>query len=422
MSQSQTPASFASALVRLAEEAKRRGLQLFLEEATGSWFCTSHRAPDRLYRVTAVSCSCEGFVRWQRCTHLALLHAEMGWLPDGDPQPPAPVRVVSSAPAGEDDPAAWLQPDRFAEATFGLVSPPAAITADPPQIDAPVTLPPIPITIKEDRAAVMQGTIDAAVERLARQLEAGYSAEFRQVLAFYSRFHQYSWANSMLIRIQCPEATLVAGLRRWADQGYQVRKGEKAIWIWAPIMKLVEDETGAKVERLVGFRPAPVFDASQLANLDDHPLPDLWTPLPDDVEALYRQVRDRIVRHGVEVEERRIAPGVQGASQGGRILISTGQDSRRRLLTLLHELCHEVAHVGTESRPATREQRELEAESVAYIVGLVLGIENPNSADYVLNWKGTAEQLRASLGTIQRLVKQVLAIVQPSTATSRVAA
>src|SRR5688500_2616826 len=85
-----TPASHASALVRLAEEAKRRGLRLFLEEATSSWFCTSHRAPDRLYRVTAHSCTCEGFLSWQRCTHLALLHAEMGWLADGDPEPPTP--------------------------------------------------------------------------------------------------------------------------------------------------------------------------------------------------------------------------------------------------------------------------------------------------------------------------------------------
>jgi hypothetical protein len=169
MSQSQTPASFASALVRLAEEAKRRGLQLFLEEATGSWFCTSHRSPDRLYRVTAYSCTCQGFVAWGRCTHLALLHKEMGWLPDGDPQPPTPLPVVSSAPA-EDDPAAWLQPNRFAEASFELVRTPAAV-AEPAPREAPVALPPIPITVKEDRAAVMQGTIDAAVERLAQQLD-----------------------------------------------------------------------------------------------------------------------------------------------------------------------------------------------------------------------------------------------------------
>jgi hypothetical protein len=83
------------ALLRLAEEAKRRGIQILVEHGTTAHFATSHRNPDVIYRVTAHSCTCDGFLAWGRCTHLAALHAEKGWLPpddDDDPDPP-----VSSA-------------------------------------------------------------------------------------------------------------------------------------------------------------------------------------------------------------------------------------------------------------------------------------------------------------------------------------
>jgi hypothetical protein len=134
----------------------------------------------------------------------------------------------------------------------------------------------------------MTAAIETAIERLSEQLAGGYSAEFRSVLAFFGKFHRYSWQNALLILSQLPEASLVAGMTRWNELGYQVRKGERSIWIWAPITKKVTNEqTGEDVEGLVGFRPAPVFDASQLANLDDRPLPALWRPLPDDMGDLY---------------------------------------------------------------------------------------------------------------------------------------
>ncbi len=191
-----------------------------------------------------------------------------------------------------------------------------------------------------------------------------------------------------------------------------MRAGERAIWLWAPVLrKGVEAATGEEKERLVAFKPAPVFDASQLANLDEKPLPTFFTPLPDDVEPLYQQVRARIEAERIVVEERPLPMGVQGVSLGGAIFIRRGLDSRNRLAVLLHELAHELAHRGEAQRAKPLALRELEAESTAYVVGAALGLDIPHSSDYLLGHGLDAAALRASLGTIQALARRVLAVV-----------
>src|SRR5690349_15306887 len=93
----------AADLHRLAEQAKHRGLQLFVVEATGEHFVNSSRAYDRLHRVTAYSCDCRGFLTHGHCTHHSLLLAELGWLPPLDPEPdpatPAPALPIAAADA-----------------------------------------------------------------------------------------------------------------------------------------------------------------------------------------------------------------------------------------------------------------------------------------------------------------------------------
>ena len=71
----------SNTLLRFAAEAKRRGIQILVEHGSGAHYATSHRNPDVIYRVMAHSWTCPGFVQWGRCTHLAALHAEKGWLP-----------------------------------------------------------------------------------------------------------------------------------------------------------------------------------------------------------------------------------------------------------------------------------------------------------------------------------------------------
>jgi hypothetical protein len=267
-------------------------------------------------------------------------------------------------------------------------------------------------TKRQERAQELTEKVDEAIERLAGQLSQGHTVEFLATLAFFARFHRYSFNNSILIQHQCPDASLVAGLRRWNELGYRVRAGERAIWVWAPIVKKEPDEqTGEDQEVVVGFRPAPVFDASQLANTADKPLPDLFRPLPDDVSDLYDATKARIETTGIEVRECDLPHGVLGLSEGGRIRIRSRLGSRVRFFVLLHELTHELAHRGEEQRAKSRELKEFEAEVTAYVAAAAIGLQNPSSADYVLTYNGTAEILRASLGTISRLVREVLRVV-----------
>jgi hypothetical protein len=81
---------------RLAEEGERRGIRVLVEPISGEHFATSGSDPTKLYRLTHYSCSCKGFQVWQRCTHYALFLAQLGWLPDPDPEPEVPSAAVPS--------------------------------------------------------------------------------------------------------------------------------------------------------------------------------------------------------------------------------------------------------------------------------------------------------------------------------------
>lgn len=102
------------------------------------------------------------------------------------------------------------------------------------------------------------------------------SDAWQRYLDVQGRFHNYSWGNSLLISRQYPEATKVAGYRTWQQLGRQVRKGERAIMILAPIVytqkteDAVEPSTQSRVVR--GFRSVPVFD---IAQTDGEPLPEI---------------------------------------------------------------------------------------------------------------------------------------------------
>jgi antirestriction protein ArdC len=109
-----------------------------------------------------------------------------------------------------------------------------------------------------------------ALATLAAALETGNSAALTAYLSVMARFHKYSWANCLLITMQRPDATRVAGFRAWLSLGRHVRKGEKGIAILAPIVCKVKREstdqqnedasTVETVGRVVGFRTAHVFD------------------------------------------------------------------------------------------------------------------------------------------------------------------
>jgi antirestriction protein ArdC len=251
------------------------------------------------------------------------------------------------------------------------------------------------------KADALMEKVKGWLEELERGLREGHTGDFLSFLEGMGRFHQYSARNVMLILMQRPSATLVAGIKRWNELGRRVKKGERGIAILAPITKTEveegEDGTPVKVEKLIGFRTAYVFDVSQT---EGEPL-SLGKDIPRGTE-LYARLCSRCP---VPVEER-LTGSAMGYTNGKRIVISAMLSPTAKAETLLHEWAHTRLHFDGVKRPA--EVEELEAEAVAYAVGRELGLPMSTSRDYILHWHGTVEGLEAALERIQRAAREIL--------------
>ena len=212
-----------------------------------------------------------------------------------------------------------------------------------------------------DRKDEIIGRLTAGIEQLTS------SERWQEWLAVQSRFHHYSFRNTLLIQLQCPEATRVAGFRAWQQLGRQVRKGEKAIWILAPVTRKRSDddvEDDGKSRILVAFKPACVFDISQT---DGEPLPEVCSRLdgaaPDGV---YDELITFAHSIGYSVEEDYLPGGTNGDCNftEHHIRVEVTNAPAQQVKTLVHELAHAMLHENAKDRALA----ELEAESIAFVV------------------------------------------------------
>jgi N-terminal domain of anti-restriction factor ArdC len=251
------------------------------------------------------------------------------------------------------------------------------------------------------REAQLRAQVDRGLRSLLTEMQQGKSERLLQYLAFTARFHKYSAQNQMLIYLQRPDATFIAGYRRWQELGYQVRKRERGIRIFAPSPRLHLNPETQQTEEYVRFVVVSVFDASQLANLDTRPLPVFFTPLADDQPALYARLKEVAQADGIQITEEALGR-TQGFSQGRRITLRAGLDSRNRVLTLLHEYAHELLHWKGNGREQPAKVKECHAEAVSYVVSRYCGLHNPFSADYLQHWGNTPSDLLAELDIVRR--------------------
>ena len=252
---------------------------------------------------------------------------------------------------------------------------------------------------------------ERGVDELLAALEQGKSERLREYLAFQARFHRYSFNNCLLIALQKPDATFVAGFQRWKELNRFVRKGEKGMMILAPLVKRSkrdeetrrdEDEPPAKV---VGFRTAYVFDVSQTAG-DELPQMSVISGDPGDLPDTLRRL---IARSGVELRYEESLGGALGVSEGGRIAILQELAPAEEFAVLAHELAHELLHRTERRKETTKIIRELEAEAVAFIVCRSAGLESlERSSDYIQLYQGDKELFLASLNHIQRVAAQIV--------------
>ncbi|MBA3481994.1 MAG: DUF1738 domain-containing protein [Pirellulales bacterium] len=269
-----------------------------------------------------------------------------------------------------------------------------------------------------NREEAMEVT-DRSLEELITALEQGKSERLLEHLAFQARFHQYSFGNCLLIAIQKPDATCVAGFHRWKELGRFVKKGEKGILILAPLVrrKKSEDQAPASDEdsdrNVFGFRAVYVFDVSQTEGAE---LPEFSSIAGDPGERL-STLKDHVAERGIELRYEESLGGAEGLSEGGRIALRIGLSPAEEFAVLVHELAHELLHRTERRKETTRRVRELEAEAVSYVVSKAAGLDGlAHSSDYIQLYAGDKQLLLASLSHIQRVASDIIAALKGSTA------
>jgi antirestriction protein ArdC len=240
------------------------------------------------------------------------------------------------------------------------------------------------------------------------------STQWQDYLNFQSRFHRYSFGNVLLIALQCPDATRVAGFNGWKKSNRFVRKGEKAIWILAPLVyKNPEAEEGEGDRVIRGFKFVPVFDADQT---DGEELPTVCARIDgDDTAGHYAQLVTVAESLGFTVEDHEFGGATNGDCShcDHRIRVETHNTGAQRVKTLAHEIAHALLHESFESRALA----ELEAESVAYVVCRSLGIDSGDySFGYVATWAGGGDEaitgIKASCERIQKSAATILGVFE----------
>ena len=273
------------------------------------------------------------------------------------------------------------------------------------------------------------------VKELTDRLEAGVkevfeSEHYKNYLKAMSKFHNYSFSNVMLILLQCPNASLVAGFHKWKrDFGRTVKKGEHGIQILAPcpykkfVDQEIEKPDGTKETESVlvvrqRFKVAYVFDVSQtegrelpsygvdkltgdVQHYDEFykaiesiaPVPIIFRPATDHSEGCYKHKEQKIY-------------------------INEGLSQIQTVSVMIHETAHAILHalpvengeiVGKPEKD--RRTREVEAESVAYVVCQHFGIETGDSSfAYVTSWSKNKElpELKASLECISKTASKMI--------------
>jgi hypothetical protein len=188
---------------------------------------------------------------------------------------------------------------------------------------------------------------DQAIRALQEELKAGRSESLLKYLDAMSRFHNYSWNNCMLIALQMPEATFVAGFRRWLQMGRHVRKGGTGIGIMAPLIYRSRDDSGADTSPAVdkskaaersirGFKIVHVFDVSQT---DGEELPQ-FAAITGDPGELLSSMEELIRSTGIILKDEVLGSGIKGVSRQGEIAIAEGLPAAERCSVLAHELAH----------------------------------------------------------------------------------
>ena len=279
------------------------------------------------------------------------------------------------------------------------------------------------------------------VQELTDKLERGLtelfnSDSYKNYLSTMSKFHNYSFNNTLLIAMQKPEASLVAGYKAWQKNfDRHVNKGEKAIRILAPAPYKIKEERDKvdpvtqeimldrdgnpqkeEVEITIpAFRAVSVFDVSQT---DGKPIPELKAKeLLSDVEGYQDMIHAVEAVSPVPIEMEEIAGESKGYfdREARRIAVQENMSESQTLKTMIHEVAHSLLHnkevEQDEQARKDRNTKEVEAESIAYTVCRHFGVDTSEySFGYIAGWSSgrDTKELKSSMDTIRRTASELI--------------
>jgi antirestriction protein ArdC len=247
---------------------------------------------------------------------------------------------------------------------------------------------------------------------LKEQVSKFDDKEFRNALDFIAHnFHRFSFHNTMLIHMQKPLATLCKGFKQWKKLNRFVRKGEKGLAILFPTVRTFKEEdpkTGAEVEKAVTlFYVGHVFDISQTEGEEIPELEALKIGVPEntDAEPFFKVLSDAVGRLNLALETDNTGQA-GGWTDGEKVVVNSDSNHATSVNTVFHELGHALLHFGEDRATLSKELKELEAESVAYVVAQHFGLHT-DSVSYLGSWTKTVD-LMESLERIHKTAEKII--------------
>ena len=280
-----------------------------------------------------------------------------------------------------------------------------------------------------ERISSLMTFVDRMIENIAQMTDtASQSQMIKDFMSLAAKFHQYSMHNQILIWVQNRNASYVNGHAKWMQMGRQVVNWDKGITILAPRFRKQEvqtDQGTSEENRLVGFGTVKVYDIA-----DTEPIPGFeqqtgkkpfekieWrkdsNEQLEEIEALVNALNEWAKSNKIEITSEKMDQEMGGYSAGGKIAINDTFKGINMFSTYVHECAHEILHWNTietkqRDEASSRQEKEIDAETVAYIVLQHYGFETVDTPNYLALWKVKGEDIRRRRDNINKAVKIII--------------
>lgn len=278
--------------------------------------------------------------------------------------------------------------------------------------------------------------INSIIDKLAASTDEAATQEMVvNFLKFQSKMYSYSFNNQMLIWIQTRgKATEVHASERWKNYGRVVTKFDKPIYMLRPVKFKIkepsensssENQAESSEKTITRFVAYKAYDINDTAPIPGHPSP--YTPITrkdwskdsnetrDELENMINNLVEWIKSEKINVDYEEMSDEMGGYSSGGKIAINNTFKGINLLSVLVHETAHELLHWLEKKRvkqedmpPLSRQEKEIDAESTAFVVLNYFGFETKDAPNYLALWRAKGEDIKKRREDIQKASKMII--------------